>query len=68
MLTAKAESHRSQIKRRDLNLIAFCLQSLLSLIRIYFRYLFALTTFFLAGETSRALALSLAFTARASHL
>ena len=46
MLTAKAESHRSQMKRRDLNLIAFCLQSSLSLIGIFFRYLFVLTTFF----------------------
>ena len=50
MLTANAESHLSQMKRRDLNLIAFCLQSLLSLIGIFFRYLFVLTAFFWQGK------------------
>ena len=49
MLIAKAGSHLSHMKR-DLNffksnLIACCLHSLLSLIGIFTRYLFALTNF-----------------------
>ena len=63
MLTGKAEGHLSHMKR-DLNflksnLIACCLHSLLSLIGFFSHYLFVLTNFFFAGETRKALSLSL---------